>query len=272
MDFKIKGNKITNKEKFYLEELGCKWCSKCKCAKPYEEFSKSNQTADGYDGRCKQCVKQIRLDHLQERRQKDKEYYQSNKDLRLKQVQEYRKNNPDKIKEARIKYYDKNKDVVLKRNSEYRENNLEYIKNQQKEYHNFNKEHRSYINKLWRENNKIYTRKYLRDKYNNDKEFRLRMICRGLVRRMILATGVKKQFRSQEILGYTPQQLKQHIELQFKDEMTWENYGKWQIDHKIPISSATNLFEGIQLSQLENLQPLWAEENLAKSNKIINYN
>lgn len=50
--------------------------------------------------------------------------------------------------------------------------------------------------------------------------------------------------------------------------MTWDNYGEWHIDHIIPISSAKSLYDGIRLSQLENLQPLWAEENILKGDKL----
>ena len=53
--------------------------------------------------------------------------------------------------------------------------------------------------------------------------------------------------------------------------MSWENYGKdgWHIDHKIPLSSAKTDREIYELCHYTNLQPLWAKDNLKKSNKII---
>lgn len=51
--------------------------------------------------------------------------------------------------------------------------------------------------------------------------------------------------------------------------MTWNNYGKWHIDHIIPISSAKTEEEVIKLNHYTNLQPLWAKDNLKKGNKII---
>jgi hypothetical protein len=56
--------------------------------------------------------------------------------------------------------------------------------------------------------------------------------------------------------------------------MSWENYGKWHIDHIKPIKYRENgelpsLEEVIKRLHYTNLQPLWAEENIAKGNKFI---
>lgn len=53
------------------------------------------------------------------------------------------------------------------------------------------------------------------------------------------------------------------------DNMSWDNYGKWHIDHIIPLSSANNEQEIYKLCHYTNLQPLWAEDNLKKNNKIL---
>ena len=56
--------------------------------------------------------------------------------------------------------------------------------------------------------------------------------------------------------------------------MTFENYGEWQIDHIYPISKYdfTDINNFYECFHYTNLQPLWAEENRIKSNKIIIYN
>jgi hypothetical protein len=54
--------------------------------------------------------------------------------------------------------------------------------------------------------------------------------------------------------------------------MNWENYGQfgWHVDHIIPLSSAKTEEEIYKLSHYTNLQPLWAQDNLKKGNKILN--
>lgn len=77
------------------------------------------------------------------------------------------------------------------------------------------------------------------------------------------------------LVGYTFNELKKHLEKQFVNGMTWDNYGKWHIDHKIPISvfnftkPEDNDFK--RCWALKNLQPLWAKENQLKGAKITEH-
>jgi hypothetical protein len=61
-----------------------------------------------------------------------------------------------------------------------------------------------------------------------------------------------------------------HIEGKFKDGMNWDNHTRdgWHIDHIIPLSSAKSVEELESLCHYTNLQPLWAKENIIKSNKL----
>lgn len=73
--------------------------------------------------------------------------------------------------------------------------------------------------------------------------------------------------KNQEILGIDFEGFKLYIENLFIEGMTWENFGKWHLDHKIPISWGKTEDEIIRLNHYTNLQPLWAEDNLSKGNR-----
>jgi hypothetical protein len=49
--------------------------------------------------------------------------------------------------------------------------------------------------------------------------------------------------------------------------MSWENQGKWHLDHKTPISWSETEEEVVKLNHYTNFQPLWAEDNLSKGNR-----
>ena len=76
----------------------------------------------------------------------------------------------------------------------------------------------------------------------------------------------------EKLVGYTVVDLMKHLEGQFKDGMTWDNYGQWHIDHKIPISvfnySNPHHDDFKKCWALKNLQPLWALQNIRKGNKL----
>jgi hypothetical protein len=86
--------------------------------------------------------------------------------------------------------------------------------------------------------------------------------------------GSKKGESYLSRVGYSIEDLIQHLESQFLPGMTWDNYGKygWHIDHIKPDSSFKYENMDDQDFQdcwaLSNLQPLWWQDNLIKSNKI----
>ena len=75
------------------------------------------------------------------------------------------------------------------------------------------------------------------------------------------------------ILGYTIKDLQNHLESKFLPGMTWDNYGDWHIDHIRPTSSflIKNVYDDDfkQCWALNNLQPLWAKDNIRKGSKWI---
>ena len=80
-----------------------------------------------------------------------------------------------------------------------------------------------------------------------------------------------KNKTTKELLGCSLDELKTHIEKQFLPGMNWDNYNNktWHIDHIRPISLAKSMDDVISLKLMHytNFQPLWAKDNILKSNK-----
>lgn len=175
----------------------------------------------------------------------------------LKQdVYEYKKqwalNNKEKIAKYDKKYKTNNKIKVKKRLNKWKEKNPDYYK----EYRlTHKKQHSTYIYK------------YYKKKRQKDPLFRLRWNLRNRLKNMLKVKSWHKDNKTADIIGCTLEELKYHIESKFTQGMTWQNYGKWELDHIIPVSKATTKEELYKLNHYSNLQPLWKLDNIKKSNK-----
>ena len=92
---------------------------------------------------------------------------------------------------------------------------------------------------------------------------------RCLLRNVIIANGSKKAAKTEELLGCTVAEARVHLESQFLRGMTWDNHGEWHIDHIRPCASFdfSDPQQQKECSHYSNLQPLWAKDNLSKSDK-----
>jgi len=139
-----------------------------------------------------------------------------------------------------------------------------------------NKEHRKQYIKEYREKNKDKIREikrnYERTRKANDPIYKLINNFRTAIYQVLKESQVQKNGHYFDILKYSPENLIEHLENKFKDNMTWDNYGEWHVDHIKPISSfqinEIGDKEFMSCWSLENLQPLWGEENIRKSNKL----
>ena len=105
-------------------------------------------------------------------------------------------------------------------------------------------------------------------KRRKDPFFKLQFNFRQRTTLAIKSKGFTKKSKTQKILGCSWDKLKEHLENQFTDGMNWDNYGEWHVDHIIPISMSETEEQLYKLSHYTNLQPLWGEENLAKSDNL----
>lgn len=134
-----------------------------------------------------------------------------------------------------------------------------------KEYHkNYDKSEKR---QLSRERTNLEKRRKREKRYRlNNPLYKLKQNCSRRIRESLN----NKKDKTIEYLGCSIIELKLHLEKQFKPEMSWSNYGNWEIDHIIPLCSAKTEEELIKLFHYTNLQPLWSHENRTKGGKYEN--
>ena len=163
----------------------------------------------------------------------------------------------EQARQYKKEHYEKNKDQALTRAKNH------YKKNRTQKIAYAIEYQRKHIKKIY-QRNKIALDKKIKDSPWMTMHLRLRSGISQALRR----TGVgKKPNRTIDIVGCSHAQLKEHIEKQFLKGMTWDNRNKWHIDHIIPISKATCEQDVFALYHFTNLRPMWASDNIRKSNK-----
>jgi hypothetical protein len=226
---------IGKQGKDYYEDEGGNiylYCYLCEKIKQMssDNFYKQHTVILGYRVPCKSCNKLI---------QKFKR--DANPELRERMVEkakQWREENKERSNETRRTYRNKRME-----DPEYRKNSNEYHSN------------------------------YLRNRRANDPAYKIAGNVSRLVRHAIkrLSEGLtSKGGNTFDHLPYTPQELVEHLESQFDENMSWENHGKyWHIDHIIP--QAMLPYDSVKHENfrkawaLDNLQPLTVFENLSKN-------
>lgn len=104
---------------------------------------------------------------------------------------------------------------------------------------------------------------YHRDKYRKDPITNIRTRVNAHLR-----NALKNDSPTSSDLPYTIEDLKKHLESLFDDDMSWDNMDEWHIDHIQPVSSfnfnSKDCKDFKKCYALDNLQPLWAKDNLQK--------
>lgn len=223
-----------------------KICSKCNINKSLSDFYFRKDTQK-YRNECIECHKKTRKKYF-------KSYYQENKEILIKKNKEYVKNNPEKAKIWWKKY--ENSEKGKKYRLEYRKSEkcLENVRNRMKKYRS-KKENKEKINN------------YVKNRLKEDEIYYLKDKIRRRINEVLRKKDLNKCKNSKDIIGCSWNELKEHLEKKFDKGMNWSNKGKWHIDHIIPISTAKSKEEVYRLNHYTNLQPLWAEDNLKKSDK-----
>lgn len=127
-------------------------------------------------------------------------------------------------------------------------------------------------NKRYVEKNRAKVRAYYRERRTNDAEFKMACWCRSVLHKLLTRSNRRKDSRCVELLGYTAAELREHIERQFTRGMEWAKVGaEIHIDHIIPVAEFLRMGEcrPSVVHALSNLRPMWAKENMSKSDKVV---
>jgi hypothetical protein len=263
-----------------------KHCNKCNTTKSIENFGKRSGTLDGLQYQCKNCCEiqhKLWRDNNKEKKYKwNKEWQEKNPERAKKSNATWRKKNPDKVKENRKKYYEKNPEKLkqgIEKLKEWQEKNTERAK---KSNATWRKKNQTRVNssesakksrERYKERNKEkiqkYQNEYMVERRKDDILFKLASNMRTRLYYFYKNSGLKKSQKTDDIIGCSWEELCEHIKSQFVEGMSYENYGKWHIDHIVPLASAKNEEDLKKLCNYKNLQPLWAEDNLKKNDKIL---
>jgi hypothetical protein len=163
-----------------------------------------------------------------------------------------------RCKQCKSLYANSNKDKENERKNKWRKQNIEKVKVSKKKYYENNKD------KEYKRNYEYYKNKKLTDPiFKLSCNLRTRIFC------FLTDKNIKKTNSTSTIVGCDKEKLKIYLEKKFTDGMNWENYGKWHVDHIIPLSSSKTEEEVYKLCHHTNLQPLWALDNWKKNNKIL---
>ena len=200
---------------------------------------------------------------------------------RRQYLKDWKLKNTEKVKKSSKKYYLKNKKKILKKQREYFKANPLIKAETNKRYR------KKYPEKIREQNKKKYydsistplkkkiklkkRRIYEAKQRKNNIQFKLRQNLSRRIREQLQINSTKKTKKTEDLIGCKLSYLKKYLEKNFLKGMNWDNYNinGWHIDHIKPCSNfdLSNVREQKICFNYKNLQPLWAKDNIRKSNR-----
>lgn len=170
----------------------------------------------------------------------------------------WRKENAEEIRRMEKIKYEKDKAGYKERANRSAASRKEEVRAYQARYRADNKATRT-----------EYARNWMREQRASNIGFRI--LCNLRNRVWCAVNRGYKASRTILLLGCPIEHLKEHLQKQFRPDMTWENYGIWEIDHIRPCASFDLRYPAQQRAcfHYSNLQPLWATDNLTKGDKYV---
>lgn len=204
-----------------------------------------------------------------------KQYRKRNKEILLSKKKEYYLKRRIEILKKRRIFYEKNRLKIGLYNKGLYERTKSRHKLLHKIYYQENKVRLQALMKQYQIKNKVkiasIRRSYEKKRRKENIQFRLAQILRTRISDLIRRKP--KTGSAVRDLGCNLNELKFYLEGQFKDGMSWDNWGRdgWHIDHVVPLAyfDLTNREQFLQACHYTNLQPLWARENYSKGHKLL---
>jgi len=164
----------------------------------------------------------------------------------------------EKQREYNRNYYQANKKEAAEKQRAYRATRKAETAAYQKKYREEHKEER-----------REYARNYAFAMRQIDIGFRVKNNMRSRLYTAIKDQNTTRDSTTMNLTGCSVDALISHLESQFAEGMTWDNYGEWHVDHIRPCASFDLSLDREQKKCFHymNLQPLWAEDNRRKSAK-----
>jgi hypothetical protein len=106
--------------------------------------------------------------------------------------------------------------------------------------------------------------KYMGDLRKNP-QYKIIQNQKRRIRHIVKTKGFNKTIPFNEIFKTDVKGLVIYLESLFKENMNWDNYGEWEVDHIIPLETVNTFEDLINLSVYTNLQPLWYDEHKKKT-------
>jgi hypothetical protein len=162
---------------------------------------------------------------------------------------------------------EKNKEYRAEQHKEWREKNAEKHRQSARDHYYANKERKNKQSRAYHKNN--------REKINKRRKVWIAKVENRLAQnlRVRLVMAIRRESKKGSAvkdLGCSIPELKLYLENRFQPGMTWDNYGSdWHIDHIRPLANYDLTDREVlkQLVHYTNLQPMWAIDNIKKSNK-----
>ena len=196
-----------------------------------------------------------------------KEYYQENKEKFSQYGKRRYSEDPEHYKQKAHAYYANNKEKVAATIQRYREANPDFIKRTKRDHYLNNKGRYQELTRKWKKNNRDKVRAMENRYLAKHPEQRMVNRLRTALYKQLKMNCVPKTIHTFDLVGCDKNDLVKHLESQFTEGMSWDNYGEWCVDHRRPCCSFDfkDPDQQKECFHYSNLQPMWKKANCSKA-------